>query len=89
MEAHHITPRSLEGTDDYKNLTFIHSYAYKAIHCNKKEIFLKYIKLLEKEVIYHNIDDCKSGKINLKELLINLADKIKYYRIKAENFVLN
>ena len=89
MEAHHITPRSLEGTDEYKNLALIHSYAHKAIHCNKKETFLKYIKLLEKEIIYHNIDDCKSGKINLKELLINLANKIKFYRIKAENFVLN
>lgn len=89
MEAHHITPRSLEGTDEYKNLAFIHSYAHKAIHCNKKETFLKYIKLLEKEIIYHNIDDCKSGKKTLKELLINLANKIKFYRIKAENFVLN
>lgn len=89
MEAHHITPRSLEGTDEYKNLAFIHSYAHKAIHCNKKETFLKYIKLLGKEIIYHNIDDCKSGKITLKELLINLANKIKFYRIKAENFVLN
>ena len=55
----------------------------------RRRHFLKYIKLLKKEITYHTRDDCKSGKINFKELLVNLVDKTKYYRIKVENFVLN
>ncbi|WP_211231181.1 group II intron reverse transcriptase/maturase [Cetobacterium somerae] len=89
METHHLTPRYLGGGDEYKNLAFIHSYAHKVIHCTKKETFLKYIKLLAKEIIFYNIDDSKSEKIKSEELILNLTEKIKYYRIKAENFVLN
>lgn len=89
METHHLIPRNLGGGDEYKNLAFIHSYAHKIIHCTKKETFLKYIRLLVREVIYYNIEDYRSGKINVKSLSENLVDKIIPYRIKAENFVLN
>lgn len=89
METHHLTPRILGGGDEYKNLVYIHSYAHKIIHCTKKETFLKYIKLLVKEIIYYNIEDYRSGKINVRNLSENLVDKIMPYRRKAENFVLN
>ncbi|MEG2354270.1 MAG: HNH endonuclease signature motif containing protein, partial [Clostridium sp.] len=36
METHHITPRHIGGTDEYKNLAFIHSYAHKMIHSTQK-----------------------------------------------------
>lgn len=89
METHHLTPRNLGGGDEYKNLAFIHSYAHKVIHCTKQETLLKYIKLLAKEIIYYNIDDYKSGKINPKKVILDLADRIVPYRKKAENFDLN
>lgn len=37
MEIHHITPSGLGGTDEYKNLAFIHSYAHKMVHSTRKE----------------------------------------------------
>lgn len=89
METHHITPSHLDGTDEYKNLAFIHYYAHKMIHSTKKETFIKYGKLLTKEVVYYNIDDYKSGKIKPIDTFKELVHKVQNFRIKAENFELN
>lgn len=89
MEVHHIYPKNLGGTDKYKNLVYVHSYAHKAIHCTTKETLLKYIKLLAKESIYYNINDYESGKLKPCEIIKSLYERIKKFRKKAENFVLN
>lgn len=89
METHHITPRHIGGTDEYKNLAFIHSYAHKMIHSTKKETLIKYAKLLTREVVEFNKDDYSNGKIKMVDTLKEIIQKVQNFRIKAENFELN
>lgn len=53
MEAHHIIPKILGGSDKYENLVFVHKYIHKIIHATKTETIEKYSKQLnlgEKEL---------------------------------------
>ncbi|MET7039760.1 group II intron reverse transcriptase/maturase [Clostridium botulinum] len=42
MECHHKTPKSLGGTDEYKNLVWLNGYVHKLIHATKQETINKY-----------------------------------------------
>ncbi|OON99588.1 MAG: group II intron reverse transcriptase/maturase [Epulopiscium sp. Nele67-Bin004] len=46
MECHHKIPRSKGGTDDYKNLIWLHSDIHKLIHATKDDTIKKYLELL-------------------------------------------
>lgn len=46
MECHHKTPKSLGGTDEYKNLVWIRSEVHKLIHATNTETINKYLNIL-------------------------------------------
>lgn len=46
MECHHKKPKSLGGTDEYKNLVWLSSEVHKLIHATKQETIEKYLGLL-------------------------------------------
>ena len=48
MEVHHIVPKGkpFHGTDEYKNLVFMHSNVHELIHATKPETIEKYIGLV-------------------------------------------
>lgn len=46
MECHHITPRSLGGSDEYKNLVWLNRDVHKLIHTTTTESIQKYMKRL-------------------------------------------
>ncbi|XZI98861.1 HNH endonuclease signature motif containing protein [Clostridium perfringens] len=46
MECHHKIPKSLGGTDEYKNLVWINDKVHKLIHETKQEIIEKFLGLL-------------------------------------------
>lgn len=53
MEVHHIKPRKLKGTDEYRNLIYINSDVHKLIHVTAIETikgYLKKLRLNEKEL---------------------------------------
>ena len=43
VECHHVTPRSLGGTDKFSNLRIIHRDMHKLIHATTKETIEKYL----------------------------------------------
>ena len=45
--CHHIIPRALGGTDEFKNLVVIHEWAHILIHATQKETIERYVCLLE------------------------------------------
>lgn len=47
MEVHHIKPRHLGGTDEYKNLIFINSTLHKVIHATNPELIKNYLSNFE------------------------------------------
>ena len=47
MECHHKKPKSLGGTDEYKNLVWICGETHKLIHCTKQETIEKYLNQLQ------------------------------------------
>ena len=47
MEVHHIKPRHIGGTDEYKNLIFINSILHKAIHATNPELIRNYLSKFE------------------------------------------
>lgn len=58
MELHHKKPKSKGGTDNYKNLIFLHSYIHKLVHAvNEKTIsnYLSKIKLSEEQLRKLNV----------------------------------
>lgn len=57
MECHHKTPKSLGGTDEYKNLVWIRSEVHKLIHATNTETINKYLNIL-------NLNDKGMKKVN-------------------------
>lgn len=57
MECHHKTPKSLGGTDEYKNLVCIRSEVHKLIHATNTETINKYLNIL-------NLNDKGMKKVN-------------------------
>ena len=47
MECHHKKPRSLGGTDEYKNLIWVKKDIHKLIHCDVQETINKYMEKLK------------------------------------------
>lgn len=47
MDVHHIKPRHLGGTDEYKNLIFINSTLHKVIHATNQELIENYLSNFE------------------------------------------
>lgn len=53
MEVHHIKPRKLKGTDEYRNLIYVNYNVHKLIHVTvteKIKEYLKKLRLNEKEL---------------------------------------
>jgi len=48
MEVHHITPRNLGGTDEYKNLMYITTDVHILIHAKGKDVINKLIQRIGK-----------------------------------------
>lgn len=66
--CHHVIPKELGGTDEYKNLIIVHADIHKLIHSiNKDEI----TELISK----FNLDIAQIGKLNKfrKKLLLELV----------------
>lgn len=47
MECHHKKPKSLGGTDEYKNLVWLTYEAHKLVHTKEQEIINKYLKTIK------------------------------------------
>lgn len=48
MEVHHITPRNMGGTDEYKNLMYITTDVHRLIHATGKDVINKLIQRIGK-----------------------------------------
>lgn len=57
MECHHKQPRSLGGSDEYKNLIFISKSVHKLVHATRQETISKLLKRL-------NLDESSMKSIN-------------------------
>lgn len=65
MECHHKKPKSLGGTDEYKNLVWLTYEAHKLVHVKEVETINKYLKLI-------NIDKTGLKRLNsLRKLVGN------------------
>lgn len=47
MECHHKKPKSINGTDEYKNLIFITASVHKLIHSKEMETINRYINMIQ------------------------------------------
>ena len=65
MECHHKTPKSLGGTDEYKNLVWVDKTVHKLIHCTELETINRY-----KAVLNLNSTSLKRGN-SLRKLVGN------------------
>ena len=69
MECHHIKPKELGGTDEYKNLKWVSCNVHKLIHATTPETIDKYLRLL-------NLDAKALKKVNsLRKKANNLEVK--------------
>ena len=64
MDCHHKTPKSMGGTDEYQNLTFILRDVHKLIHATDEKTVSKYIRKLK-------LDEQSKRKINELRKLVN------------------
>lgn len=65
MECHHKVPRSMGGTDEYKNLVWVCSDVHKLIHCKEESTINKYLERL-------SLDNKQIKKLNsLRKLVGN------------------
>ncbi|APR02868.1 group II intron reverse transcriptase/maturase (plasmid) [Clostridium botulinum Af84] len=68
MECHHIIPRELNGSDEYKNLVFVTKHIHKLIHVTNVETIEKYVlslRLNEEEIAKVNKYRKKVGNNNI------------------------
>ncbi len=69
MECHHKKMRSTGGTDEYKNLIWLHSNVHKLIHATQEDTINKYLEQL-------SLDDKQLKKVNsLRKMVGNLIIK--------------
>lgn len=47
MECHHKIPKSMGGTDEYKNLVWLSYEAHKLVHAKEENIISKYLNVLK------------------------------------------
>ncbi|WP_053377446.1 group II intron reverse transcriptase/maturase [Paenibacillus sp. FJAT-27812] len=47
VNCHHIKPKYIDGTDEYKNLVIIHNVVHKLIHATTEETIERYMKILQ------------------------------------------
>ena len=47
MECHHKKPKSLDGTDEYKNLVWLFYEAHKLVHATERNIISKYLGIMK------------------------------------------
>ena len=47
MECHHKKPKSLGGSDEYKNLVWLSYEVHKLVHCKVEETIKKYLEVVE------------------------------------------
>lgn len=66
MELHHIIPKSMGGTDDYKNLVWVSVASHKLIHASNSDTIRKYLEFV-------NLDN--SGWEKLNELRIKAGNQ--------------
>ena len=65
MECHHKIPKSLGGTDEYKNLVWVSTQIHKLIHSTNLDTIAKYLNVL-------NLDNKGLKKVNsLRKLVGN------------------
>lgn len=64
MDCHHKKPKSMGGTDDYQNLTFILRDVHKLVHATDEKTVSKYIRKLK-------LDEQSKRKINELRKLVN------------------
>ncbi|MGG7199094.1 group II intron reverse transcriptase/maturase [Clostridium butyricum] len=65
MECHHTKPKSLGGTDEYKNLVWLTTHVHKLIHSTNLDTIAKYLNVL-------NLDKQGLKKVNsLRKLVGN------------------
>jgi RNA-directed DNA polymerase len=65
MECHHKIPKSLGGTDEYKNLVWLTTQVHKVIHSTNLDTIAKYLNVL-------NLDNKGLKKVNsLRKLVGN------------------
>ena len=57
MDCHHKKPKSLGGTDEYKNLVWLNRNVHKLIHATSHNTINKYLGLL-------NLDNAMLKKVN-------------------------
>ena len=57
MECHHIKPKELGGSDEYKNLMWVRKEVHKLIHATTSETIEKYLSILQ-------LDDKILKKVN-------------------------
>lgn len=71
MEAHHIIPKSMGGTDEYKNLAWVTTEIHKLIHATEADTIRKYLSKTK-------LDREKMEKLN------SLRDKAGHQMIEIE-----
>ena len=64
MDCHHKKPKSMGGTDEYQNLTFILRDVHKLVHATDEKTVSKYIRKLK-------LDEQSKRKINELRKLVN------------------
>ena len=64
MDCHHKKPKSMGGTDEYQNLTFILRDVHKLVHAKDEKTVSKYIRKLK-------LDEQSKRKINELRKLVN------------------
>ncbi|MBS2904783.1 HNH endonuclease, partial [Klebsiella pneumoniae] len=63
MECHHTKPKSLGGTDEYKNLVWLTTHVHKLIHSTNLDTIAKYLNVL-------NLDNKGLKKVNALRKLV-------------------
>lgn len=67
MECHHKVPKSLGGTDEYKNLVWLTTQIHKLIHSTNLDTIAKYLNVL-------NLDNKGLEKVNSLRKLVGNSD---------------
>ncbi|PRT25429.1 group II intron reverse transcriptase/maturase [Bacillus thuringiensis] len=67
LHCHHIKPRALGGTDEFKNLTIVHKGIHVLIHAKQTETIERYLK-------YFNLTKTQLEKLNEFRRISNLFE---------------
>lgn len=70
VHCHHIKPKSLGGTDEFKNLVIVHKSVHKLIHATTEETIVRYMNKLK-------LNGKQLEKLNKYRKSCNLAEIIQ------------